>query len=292
VRGDHDLNEGKLRDATGAAALELADDAEARAAGFVIGFVGPHVAVGRRDVMVYVDPDAAASQFWATGANEADYHVKHFNWKRDVLDQADDGRVLVADIRNAMGDDPAPEERGGGVLRESRGIEIGHVFKLGSKYTEALGVTVLGENQQELTPIMGCYGIGVNRLIAAAIEAEGGDDRPAGHDDGGIIFPIGIAPYEVVITPIKYQGRAAEEANRIYGELEQAGVDVLLDDRDERPGVKFKDADLIGIPLRITVGDKGLANDQVEFKPRTAEQAEMVGTGEVVRRAVAFVQGA
>jgi prolyl-tRNA synthetase len=270
VRGDHDLNEGKLRDATGAPTLELADDAEARAAGFVIGFVGPHVAVGRADVNVYVDPDVAQDQFWATGANEVDHHVKHFNWKRDVLDHVDASGITVADIRNAVDGDPAPEDRGGRTLRQSKGIEIGHVFKLGPKYTQALGVTVLDENQNQVTPLMGCYGIGVNRVIAAAIESAGG------HDDSGIIFPLGIAPYEVVITPVKYEGRVAEQANRIYGSLKEAGVDVLLDDRAERAGVKFKDA------------DKGLANDEIEFKPRTADKAEMVQVDQAVQRAAEF----
>ncbi len=142
VRGDHDLNEGKLRNATGKADLALADDAQARAAGFTIGFVGPHIAAQRDDVTLVIDPDATQDQFWVTGANEADQHVKHFNWQRDVLDHADAQRVHVADIRNAMEGDPAPEDRGGGTLHETHGIEVGHVFKLGSKYTEAMGVTV------------------------------------------------------------------------------------------------------------------------------------------------------
>ncbi len=284
VRGDHELNEGKLSDACGAAP-QMADDAAARAAGFAIGFVGPHVAAGRDDVTVFLDPDVAHDKFWATGANEVDHHVKHFHWQRDVLDRVDAARVTVADIRNAQDGDPAPADRGGGTLRESKGIEIGHVFKLGPKYTRALGVSVLDENQQAVTPIMGCYGIGVNRILAAALEAEGG------HDDGGCIFPLGIAPYEVVITPIKYEpgSAVAAEADRLYAQLMDAGVDVLFDDRDERPGVKFKDADLIGIPLRLTVGDKGLANDQVEFKPRTADKADMVGTADVVERALTWL---
>jgi len=169
------------------------------------------------------------------------------------------------------------------VLRESKGIEIGHVFKLGRKYTEALDVHVLDEQQRQVRPIMGCYGIGVNRIIASAIEREGG------HDEHGVIWPVSIAPYQVVITPIKYEGRACEVANELYGELEEKGVDVLLDDREERPGVKFKDADLIGIPLRIVVGEKGLADEQVEFKPRTAAKAEMVKLDQAIERTLAFL---
>ena len=280
VRGDHELNEGKLKAAIGAQVLELADEAEAKEAGFVIGFVGPHVPVSCK---TYVDPDAAQGQFWACGANEVDHHVKHFNWQRDLIDHVDDDCVVVADIRNAMGGDPSPQNDGG-VLTESHGIELGHVFKLGSKYTDAFGVTVLDEQQQSRPVLMGCYGIGVNRIIAGWIESD------AGHDDSGVIWPMAIAPYQVVITPIKYEGAVQAAADEIYEALSSAGIDVLLDDRDERPGVKFNDADLIGIPLRITVGDRGLKNDEVEFKARTADEPHMVPRGDAVAQAAAFVQ--
>ncbi len=309
VRGDHELNEGKLKAAAGVTELEMADEAEAKAAGFAIGFVGPHVAAGRNDVEVVADFDAAQGQFWATGANEADHHVKHFNWKRDVLRPGMGAKVqrlkaviegkpgtggkshqfklsykiTVADIRNAVDGDPSP--RSAGSLRESKGIEIGHVFKLGTKYTQALDVTVLDAQQKNRPLIMGCYGIGINRILAAAIEYEGG------HDDAGIIWPMALAPYHVVITPIKYQGEAQRVADDLYEKLTAAGLDVLLDDRDERPGVKFKDADLIGIPLRITIGDKGLANHEVEFKPRTADKAEMVNLDAIADRTIAAVMG-
>jgi len=279
VRGDHDLNEGKLKNAAGAWELRMAEEANAQSAGFAIGFVGPHV--GKADV-IYVDPDAAVDQFWVTGANKVDYHVKHFHWQRDVLDRVAASNVVVADLRNAVDGDPSA--RSEGTLHERKGIEVGHVFKLGTKYTDALDVTVLTEDNTEFHPIMGCYGIGVNRIIAAAIEMD------AGHDDNGIIWPMAIAPYHVLITPIKYEGEACEVANDLYGRLEEAGIDVLLDDREERPGVKFKDADLIGIPLRITIGDKGLKNGEVEFKARTAEKAEMVEVGAAAERAVEFVR--
>ncbi|MEX2670716.1 MAG: proline--tRNA ligase [Phycisphaeraceae bacterium] len=282
VRGDHDLNEAKLRDAVGGD-VALAEDAAAREANFAIGFVGPQVAAERDDLTLIVDPDAAQPGFWVTGANEADHHIKHFNWQRDVLSKVDPSRLKVADIRNAQAGDPSPKNDGG-VLQEAKGIEVGHVFKLGSKYAEALNLTVTDENQNERHPIMGCYGIGVNRIIAAAIEAE------AGHDEGGIIWPAAIAPYHVLITPIKYEGEMKVAADRLYQQLREAGLEVLLDDRDERPGVKFKDADLVGIPLRVTVGDKGLADGNVEFKPRAEAKPEMVPVDQVVARAAAFVR--
>jgi len=288
VRGDHDLNLGKL-DAAYGEPIGLAEDIDARTAGFKIGFVGPQLAPLRDDVIVIVDPDAAQGGFWVTGANEVDHHVKHFNWRRDVIgplgEQAGE-RLKVADIRNAADGDPSPKNDGG-VLRASKGIEVGHVFKLGAKYTDALGVTVLDEHQKARPIIMGCYGIGVNRILASAIETV--TEKFRGHDDHGIIWPTSIAPYQVVITPIKFEGQAAEVANDIYGQLEERGIDVLLDDRDERPGVKFKDADLIGIPLRIVIGDKGLANGEVEFKPRTADKAENVKVDDVIERVVGFL---
>jgi len=270
VRGDHDLNEAKLKTACGSADVQLADERDARAAGFAIGFVGPHIAAGRSDVRIIVDADAAQGGFWVTGANKIDHHVKHFNWQRDVTDRG--VAVTVADIRNAVDGDPAPESRGGGVLRATKGIEIGHIFKLGYKYTEAIDVTVVDEKNERVRPMMGCYGIGINRILASAIEREGG------HDDNGIIWPRAIAPFDVLIVPIRYDGQVKEVADRIARDLEasqrprspergnpgsedpgRSGIDVLIDDRDERPGVKFKDADLIGIPLRITIGEKSLA---------------------------------
>ena len=281
VRGDHELNLGKLRRASEFGDVQLAEEADARAAGFEVGFVGPQVVVGRHDVVLIVDADAAQDVFWASGANESDQHVKYFNWRREVLDH--DVKVHVRDIRNAVEGDPSPMNDGG-VLRASKGIEIGHVFKLGTKYSDAMDLTVLGEGQQARKLIMGCYGIGVNRIVASAIESDGGNDEK------GIVWPKSIAPYHVVITPIRYEGAAKAAADKLYAELTEAGVDVLLDDRDERPGVKFIDADLIGIPLRIVVGEKGLAGGEVEFKSRTSEKPEMVKVDHVVGRVIQFVE--
>ena len=271
VRADHEVNEGKLRAAIDAdenhwfhgqgSGIQLAEEAEALEAGFSVGFVGPQLVNGRQDVHMIVDPDAAQGGFWVVGANKKDRHARSFCWKRDISDFERMDHVVVADIRNAVAGDPSPKNDGG-VLTETHGIEIGHVFKLGTKYTDAFNVKVLGENNEPRTVYMGCYGIGVNRLLASAIEAEGG------HDEDGIIWPAGLAPYRVLITPIKYDGEAKEVVDDLAAKLEATGLDVLIDDRDERPGVKFKDADLIGIPLRVTVGEKGLAGGKVEIKTR------------------------
>jgi prolyl-tRNA synthetase len=293
VRGDHDVNEAKLRQAAGGATA-LADTKDARDAGFAIGFVGPHSAIAMDRVAIFVDPDASVDQFWVTGANEVDHHVKHFNWKRDVLDPLGPdaaSRIRIADIRNAVEGDPSPKNDGG-VLHVTKGIEIGHVFKLGTKYSDALDLKVVDEKNERQPVIMGCYGIGVNRILASAIERMDGDRK--GHDENGIIWPAAIAPYQVVITPIKYEGEQKAVADQLAQKLShvQSPVgprsffhpDVLIDDRDERPGVKFKDADLIGFPVRITVGDKALKEGKVEIKARTAAKSDLVAIDDAVKR--------
>jgi prolyl-tRNA synthetase len=274
VRGDHDVNESKLQAACGFA---VSLDNEACAKRYPIGFIGPHLAAAHDELNVVVDCDAAQEQFWASGANEIDHHVKHFNWKRDVLDHIDESRIKVADIRNAADGDPSPTGDGG-VLREHRGIEVGHVFKLGTKYSDAMGFTVLDEDQKQRSVIMGCYGIGLGRIVAAAIEI--------GHDADGIIWPASIAPYSVHIVPIKYEGELCKTCQSLAQQLEGAGMDVLIDDRPERPGVKFNDADLIGCPIRLTIGEKGLAQNSVEFKRRAEGKAKatLVHLDEVVQR--------
>ncbi len=294
VRGDHDVNEGKIKTAVQKlypkdTDIQLADEGLARAAGFTIGYVGPQGAAALADseIPIFVDPDAAQGGFWVTGANKADHHVKYFNWQRDVVAPLatanHSSRLVVADIRNAVEGDASPRNDGG-VLRSRKGIEIGHVFKLGDKYTKAMGVTILGQDNQRMHPIMGCYGIGVNRILAAAIEREGG------HDENGIIWPASIAPYQVIITPLKYEGQGKEVALKLAGELAAQGVEVLIDDRDERPGVKFKDADLIGIPVRIVLGDKGLAAGQAEVKLRTVAKADLVALDQVAGSVVEAIK--
>jgi len=277
VRGDHELSEDKFN-ALVDGPVEQADENDAISAGFTIGFVGPHAVVGRDDVTMYVDPDAAAAQFWAGGANEKDHHVKHFNWRRDVLAPLGEhaGQVVqIADIRSALDGDPSPVNDGG-VLHGSKGIETGHIFKLGTKYSEKLGATFLDDHGTEHPCLMGCYGIGINRILAAAIEV--------GYDEDGCVLPVTIAPFEVEIVAVGSGDNVAAESERLYAGLQAAGVDVLLDDRAARPGVKFKDADLIGMPLQVVVGDRGLKDGAVEVKRRAGGAKESVPLGDVIGR--------
>ncbi|MCC6320327.1 MAG: proline--tRNA ligase [Phycisphaerales bacterium] len=270
VRGDHDVNEGKVKSVCGHQ-VELAPEKEARAAGFAIGYVSPRAVNSVPGVLMLVDPDVAGGGFWATGADKPDHHVKHFNWKRDVGEKLGDPRyVKLADVRNALAGDPSPRAAGAR-LETGRGIEVGHIFKLGTKYSDAMDLKMLYKEQQR-SVIMGCYGIGVSRTMAASVEQN--------HDENGIIWPAAIAPYHVLITLMKPdQASHVEAAGRIAASLSEAGLDVLIDDRDERPGVKFKDADLIGVPIRLTIGDKALAEGGVEFKLRR----DVAAKGEVVR---------
>jgi prolyl-tRNA synthetase len=280
VRGDQEVNVAKLkrvaRETFHVADIEMLDSPEVRQT-WAIGFVAPDEAVKRPDTVVVVDPDAAQGGFWASGANEVDYHVKHFNWFRECGDKlADPRKTIVADIRNAIAGDPSPRDDGG-VLRTARGVEIGHIFKLGTRYSEALGAKFLDEKGQSHPLIMGCYGLGIGRILVAAIEAL--------HDDGGIVWPNAIAPYSVVITPIKYDGEVKAAADLLYHQLSSAGVDVLLDDRpDARPGVKFADADLIGIPIRLNIGDRGLKEGKVELKLRRETEPTMIALNDVTDR--------
>ena len=280
VRGDHDFNEAKLFSMFDDSTLTLVDETDTKYAGLTFGFMGPQ-SVGNRGFNLVVDPDAAqGGKFWVAGAGENDHHVKHFDWNRDVIagdkiirDAARDevhlegDTILIADIRNAVAGDPSPKNDGG-VLRESKGVEVGHVFKLGTRYSEKLGATFLDADNKEKPVLMGCYGIGIGRIVLSAVEV--------GHDDRGILWPTAIAPYQVVITPIKYDGEMKAAADKLYDELTAGGVDVLLDDRDDRPGSKFADADLIGIPVRITVGDRGLKTGEVELKERRVAEPRNV----------------
>ena len=288
VRGDHDVNLGKVKDAVGAS-VSLADEPAAKEAGFAIGYVSPRAVADRGDAVLIVDPDAAQGvdaakgkpMFWAAGADEPGFHVKHFNWRRELGERLDNpAYVKVADIRNARAGDPSPKADGA-TLEEGRGIEVGHIFKLGTKYSEAMGFTVLDPDQQRKPVIMGCYGIGVSRTLQACVEMS--------HDDDGIIWPAALAPYDVLITPMKTvpDGEIMVAAMRLADDLSHAGLDVLIDDRDERPGVKFKDADLIGVPIRLTIGDRALAEKSVEFKRRSEPgKGALVPLDQVVERCV------
>ena len=226
-----------------------------------------------------IDPAAAVGGFWVAGGNQADTHVKHFNWQRELVAHGTEDCTLVADIRNAAEGDT----RNGEPLLFSRGIEVGHIFQLGTKYSEALDATFLDEQGKESHCIMGCYGIGINRIFAGAIEAA--------HDENGCIMPAAIAPFTVEVIPLNSdKPEVREAADRIYNELTAAGVDVLLDDRDARPGVKFKDADLIGIPLRVVVGGRTLADGQVELKRRTDAEATLVDIDQSVAQTLTIVR--
>jgi prolyl-tRNA synthetase len=280
VKGDHDVNEGKVKQASGWQ-VALGDEKAAKAAGFAIGYVSPRTVNSVPGTLLLIDNDASMGGFWATGADKPDHHVKHFNWRREVGAKLDDpSYVKVADIRNAMAGDPSPRAVGS-TLAAARGIEVGHIFKLGTKYSDAMGLGVLDDKQQKRSVIMGCYGIGVSRTMAACVEMS--------HDANGIIWPSAIAPYHVLITVMKPEDTKQQEtAKALAASLTAAGVDVLIDDRDERPGVKFKDADIVGIPVRLTIGEKALEQGGVEFKLRkdTQGKGEVVGLADVVQRCI------
>ena len=251
VRGDHEVNDVKVINAVGAIDLHMADESAITAAGGVAGFMSP---IGiKKGTKIVVDSTVMEMYNAVAGANEVDVHYKNVNPKRDF------GEVIVTDIRMIQEGDACP--RCGKPVKMTRGIEAGQVFTLGTKYSEALQATFLDENGKEKPLIMGCYGIGVSRTMAAAIEQN--------NDEYGIIWPRAIAPYEVLVVPVN--AKTPEQlalAEEIYTELQQAGADVLLDDRKERAGVKFKDADLIGYPLRVTIGPKALEENQIEVKIR------------------------
>ena len=267
VRGDHEVNDIKLGKLTGVQELRLATEAEIVAAfGTQPGYLGP---VGLKcEVRVVADRSVAAMGDFVCGANAADYHYAGVNWGRDLPEPE------VADIRNVVEGDPSPD--GKGALAMCRGIEVGHVFYLGTKYSEALQAKFLDENGKPAVIEMGCYGIGVTRILGAAIEQN--------FDDRGIIWPLSIAPFEVVLCPIGYKKseEVKAQADKLYQMLKDAGVDVMLDDRDERPGVMFADWELIGVPLRVTLGDRGLKEGKVEFQSRDGKvEKRDVEVGEI-----------
>ncbi|SOC55308.1 prolyl-tRNA synthetase [Chromohalobacter canadensis] len=260
VRGDHELNEVKAENLPEVAApLTMASEAEIRqAVGAGPGSLGPV----NLEMPLIIDRSVALMSDFGAGANIDGQHYFGINWERDVA------LPKVADLRNVVEGDPSPD--GKGTLAIARGIEVGHVFQLGTKYSTAMNATVLDDNGQAVPLLMGCYGIGVTRVVAAAIEQS--------HDDGGIIWPNAIAPFEVTLVPMNAHKseRVREHAETLYQQLSDAGVDVLIDDRDLRPGVKFADQELTGIPHRVVIGERGLDNGELEYKGRRDSEVTMV----------------
>ena len=271
IRGDHEVNEIKVKNYLGANELALAnDDMIIEATGAPRGFAG---AVGIK-TRIIADHSVVNIVNLVTGANREDYHLKNVNIGRDFKVDS------YADLRVAQAGDTCP--RCGGTIRIARGIEVGHVFKLGTKYSQAMKASYLDKDGKEKIMIMGCYGIGIGRTVAACIEQN--------HDEYGIIWPMALAPYTVIVTPVNINEPDVMKASEdIYADLLTSGVEAILDDRDERAGVKFKDADLIGIPLRIVVGAKNLVQGNVELKIRKTGETRMIAVRDIVRQATGII---
>ena len=269
IRGDLDVNESKLASVLKASGAELANDEDVlKYSGAPHGFVGPF---GIK-IPILADVSTLEMHNCIAGSGEEGYHIKHVEPNRDYKP------FLTADIRTCKEGDKCPDC--GGTFYMKKGNELGHIFKLGDKYTKSMNVTYLDVNGKPVIPLMGCYGIGVDRTLASIIEAN--------HDEKGISWPMTIAPYQVAIIPIQYKGKMQEVADKLYDELSNAGIEVLLDDRNERPGVKFADSELIGFPVRIVIGDKNLPN--VEIKIRNAENAELVPETDAAKKVCDFVK--
>jgi prolyl-tRNA synthetase len=273
LRGDREANEIKVKNFLGVQELELLPDAEFEpTVGGPVGYCGP---VGTKVPRVVADGSLHGRRSWIIGANQPNRHLGNASPGRDFdLAEFADLSLVAAGDRCASCDTP---------LEIYRGIEVGHIFKLGTKYSEALHCVYLDEAGERQPMIMGCYGLGIGRTVAAAIEQN--------HDADGIIWPLPIAPFEVVVTAVGRDEAVARVSEEIYQKLLENGVDVLLDDRDERPGVKFKDADLVGFPVRVAVGAKSLANDQVELSQRRDREKQYVAPGEVVDKVIRLVRG-
>jgi prolyl-tRNA synthetase len=266
VRGDHELNAVKAQKLDGVASpLKMTGAERVRAAaGAEPGFIGPIGFKGR----IYVDHAAAHLSDFVCGANEKDMHFRGVNWGRDLPEQQS------VDIRNVQAGDPSPT--GHGTLEIVRGIEVGHIFQLGQLYSTSMNATVLDEQGKALIMYMGCYGIGVTRIVAAAIEQN--------HDANGIVWPEALAPFQVVLVPINYQksAKVQETADALYRDFNAAGIDVLLDDRDARPGVKFADSELLGIPHRIVIGDRTLSAGKLEYRHRRETESTEISAADPV----------
>ncbi len=267
IRGDMDVNETKLTNAIKAKAMRPATEEEIASVGAVPGYASP---VGLKDVVVVIDDAIPQSPNLVAGANETGYHLMNVNYERDYT--AD----IITDIASAQEGDACPDC--GSDLRTIRGVEVGNIFKLGTRYTEAMGSYFLDRDGQEKPIIMGSYGIGSGRLIACVAEEH--------HDDLGLIWPITVAPYEIHLVALSGRGTSEtlEEAEKLYAELQTAGYEILFDDRDESPGVKFNDADLLGMPIRLTVSDRARSQGGVEYKRRDKQEKDIIPSGDVVKR--------
>ena len=277
LRGDHELNEIKASKVPGLTAFRFASDEEVKAACHSpVGYLGP---VGlSSNVQIVADRTVANMSDFVCGANEAGYHLTGVNWGRDLPEP------IIADIRNAVAGDPSPD--GKGVVDICRGIEVGHVFQLGTRYSEAMKCTYLDENGKSQPMLMGCYGIGVTRLLGAAIEQ--------GHDEKGILWPISMAPFELVICPVGYDKSklVRQAADDLHQQLQNAGIDVVLDDRGERPGAMFADWELIGATYRVVIGERSLKEGNVEFQGRRESTAQLVPVNEITEKVVAIIRSA
>ena len=266
IRGDIEVNEVKLKNALGGADLRLATEAEAIKAGIVAGAASP---IGIKGIKIIADDSVTLGANFVAGANKPETHLKNVNYPRDF--KAD----LVIDIAQARAGDECP--RCQGKLLSTRGIEVGHVFKLGTFLSEKLGALFIDPSGASHPIIMGCYGIGLDRLLAAAVEQN--------HDDNGITWPMSIAPYQLYLCPLHMENeKVAAIAEKLYTELEAQGLEVLFDDRKESPGVKFNDADLLGIPLRVTISPRTLEKNSVEIKKRSEKEAELVPIEEIAAK--------
>jgi prolyl-tRNA synthetase len=273
MRGDLEVNEVKVKAALKATTLLLANEATVlEITGAPVGFAGP-IGLGCR---LLADPSVRTVVGGAVGANELDHHFVGVSIPRDLPE------VTYTDLRLAGAGDACG--RCGGTFAFFKGIEVGQVFYLGTKYSAKMKASVLNDKGEENPMVMGCYGIGVTRTMAAAIEQN--------HDKDGIVWPMALAPYQVIIAPLQlHEPAVVEEAERIYRELNAVGVDVILDDRDLRPGVKLKDADLIGIPLRITIGARSLAEGKVEFKLRRLPEATLIASADIIAETLKAIAG-
>ena len=269
IRGDLEVNEAKLAAELKASGAELASDEDVlKYSGAPHGFVGP---VGIK-IPIIADKSTIGMHDCVAGSGKEGYHIKHVEPERDYKP------FMTVDVRTCKEGDKCPEC--GGIFYMKKGNELGHIFKLGTKYTKSMNVTYLDVSGKPVTPLMGCYGIGVDRTLASIIEAH--------HDDKGIMWTMSTAPFQVAVIPIMYKDKMKEVADKLYEDLTSAGIDVLLDDRNERPGVKFTDSELVGYPIRIVVGDKNLPN--VELKLRNAEAPELVPAEDAAAKAIEIVK--